>query len=142
MKSALRLLKGSLVEGIEPTINHEENYGLEEVNFNKNESIRRSRTKSRSKPRFESRSFQGGRSRERSESRNRGRSRNRYNQKKVREDIEVIAKAEEETKVMVGEEILAEKDITINENHMSMLTLSLKKTEKKQKLKLMKTLTK
>ena len=57
----------------------------------------------------------------------------------VREDIEVIAKAEE---VMVGEEILAEKDITIKENHMSMLTLSLKKPEKKQKLNLMKMLKK
>ena len=78
MKSALRLLKGSLVEGIEPTINDEEHCNLEEVNFDKNEPFRRSRTMSRSKPRFESRSFQGGRSRERSESRNRGRSRNKY----------------------------------------------------------------
>ena len=61
---------------------------------------------------------------------------------RVREDIEVIAKAEEETKVMIGKEILAEKDTTIKENHMSMLTLSLKKPEKKQKLNLMKMLKK
>ena len=81
MKSALRLLKGSLVEGIEPTINDEEHCNLEEVNFDKNEPFRRSRTMSRSKPRFESHSFQGGRSRERSESRNRGRSQNKYFQR-------------------------------------------------------------
>ena len=60
----------------------------------------------------------------------------------VREDIEAIAKAEEETRVTVGAEILAEKDTTIKENHMSMLTLSLKKPVKKQKLKLMKMLEK
>ena len=78
MKSALRLLKGSLVEGIVPTTNDEENDGQEEVNFNKNESFKRFRARSRSKPRLESRSFQGERSRERSENRNRGRSRNRY----------------------------------------------------------------
>ena len=60
----------------------------------------------------------------------------------VQEDIEAIAKAGEETKVTVGAEILAEKDTTIKENHMSMLTLSLKKPEKKQKLKLMKMLKK
>ena len=62
----------------------------------------------------------------------------------VREDIEAIAKAEGEgeTKVMLGAEILAEKDTMIKENHTSMLTLSLKKPGKKQKLKLMKMLTK
>ena len=81
MKSALRLLKGSLVEGIEPTINDEEHCNLEEDNFDKNEPFRRSRTMSRSKPRFECRSFQGGRSRERSEIRNRGRSQNKYFQR-------------------------------------------------------------
>ena len=60
----------------------------------------------------------------------------------VREDTEAIAKAGEETKVTVGVEILAEKITTIKENHMSMLTLSLKKPEMKQKLKLKKMLKK
>ena len=56
----------------------------------------------------------------------------------VREDIEATAKAGEETKVTEETEILVEIATTITENRMSMLTLSLKKPEKKRKLKLMK----
>ena len=60
----------------------------------------------------------------------------------VLEDIETIAKAEEETIVTEGTEILVEMDTIIKENRMSMLTLSLKKLVKKQNLKQMKTLIK
>ena len=56
----------------------------------------------------------------------------------VREDIEATAKAGEETKVTEETEILVKIDTTIKKNRMSMLTLSLKKPEKKRKLKLMK----
>ena len=57
MKAALRLMKGTLVEGTDEEENPTENVDHEEVNFSKTNDMRHSRTRSKSKPRFESRSF-------------------------------------------------------------------------------------
>ena len=79
MKSSIRLMKGSLVE-------NNPNFKLndaeeEEVNFTKNENFRRFRSRSKSKQRFEDRSFDSDRKnfyKDRRNSKERGRSRERY----------------------------------------------------------------
>ena len=74
MKSALRLMKGTLVEGVKELPSDEE------VNFSRNYGVNRSRSKS--KPEFESRSFdRNGRQRSQSNGRSKERGRSRENRR-------------------------------------------------------------
>ena len=72
MKTSLRLLKGNLVEDQSKAGDEDE------INFSKNDYLRRQRSRSKSKPRFENRSFdEENQGRDRTTSRERGRSRER-----------------------------------------------------------------
>ena len=88
MKSSLRLFKGALVERTEEEELPTEKLNHEDVNFNRNYSMRQSRTRSKSKPRFESRSFERNdqqRSHSKGRSGERGRSRENKQRGRSRE---------------------------------------------------------